>query len=78
MRPPILAVETYDLAGLAARSDDPHFPAACVSIHELLHNGGQARWLTAHMAAGARPDDLARLASAMFDSPEVPGRKVEQ
>ncbi|WP_440963523.1 glutamate-cysteine ligase family protein [Massilia sp. GER05] len=67
-----------DLARLAARSDDPDFPAACVLIDELLHNGGQARWLTAHMAAGARPADLARLASTMFDSPVVPGWKVER
>ncbi|MCS0614626.1 glutamate-cysteine ligase family protein [Massilia kyonggiensis] len=67
-----------DLARLAARSDDPDFPAACVLIHELLHNGGQARWLTAHMAAGAGTIDLARLASAMFDSPVAPGGNVEQ
>lgn len=67
-----------DLARLAARSDDPDFPAACVLIHELLHNGGQARWLTAHRAAGAGLDDLARLASAMFDRPAAPEWKVEQ
>ena len=67
-----------DLARLAARSDDPDFPAACILIDELLHNGGQARWLTAHMAAGAGPDDLARLASGVFDSRVVPGWKVEQ
>lgn len=67
-----------DLARLAARSDDPDFPTACVLIHELLHNGGQARWLTAHVAAGAGPDDLARVASAMFDSPVASGWKVEQ
>ena len=74
----IAHVVRNDLARLAARSDDPDFPAACVLIDELLHNGGQAGWLTAHMAAGARPNDLARLASAMFDSPVLPGWKVEQ
>lgn len=74
----IALVVRNDLARLAARSDDPDFPAACVLIDALLHNGGQARWLTAHRAAGAGPDDLARLASALFDSPVAPGWKVEQ
>jgi len=75
---PIEHVVRNDLARLAARSDDPDFPAACLLIHALLHNGGQARWLTAYKAAGAGLNDLARLASAMFDSPMAPGWKVQQ
>jgi carboxylate-amine ligase len=58
-----------DLARLAARSDDPDFPEACLLIEELLQHGGQARWLTAHMAAGAGMNDLARVASEIFDRP---------
>lgn len=62
-----------DLARLAANSDDPGFPDACRLIEELLRHGGQARWLTAHMAAGAGMNDLARAASEMFDRPLTPG-----
>lgn len=62
-----------DLARLAARSNDPEFPEACLLIDELLQGGGQARWLTAHMATGAGMTDLARLASEIFDRPVTPG-----
>ena len=58
-----------DLARLAARSDDPEFPEACLLIEALLRDGGQARWLTAHMAAGAGMNDIARVASEIFDRP---------
>lgn len=60
-----------DLARLVVRSSDPDFPDACVLIHELLHNGGQARWLTARTGAGAGPGDVARLAGDMFGRPPV-------
>jgi carboxylate-amine ligase len=69
----IADVVRRDLAHLAARSDDPGFPEACRLIEALLQNGGQARWLTAHMAAGAGMNDLARVASEMFDRPLTPG-----
>jgi carboxylate-amine ligase len=62
-----------DLARLAARSDDPDFPEACLLIEELLRAGGQARWLTTHMAAGAGMNDLARVASEIFDRPLTMG-----
>jgi carboxylate-amine ligase len=61
-----------DLARLAARSDDPDFPEACLLIEELLRDGGQARWLTSHMAAGAGVNDVARVASEIFDRPLKP------
>jgi len=67
---PVEQAVRADLARLAARSDDPDFPAACVLIDELLQGGGQARWLTAHMAAGAGMNDLARVAAEMFDAPQ--------
>ena len=38
-------------------------------IEQLMRDGGQARWLTAHMAAGAGMNDLARVASEMFERP---------
>jgi carboxylate-amine ligase len=69
----IAHVVRSDLARLAARSDDPDFPEACLLIEELLKDGGQARWLTAHMAAGAGMNDLARVASEIFDRPLTPG-----
>lgn len=69
----IVNVIRSDLARLAARSDDPGFPEACMLIEELLQHGGQARWLTAHMAAGAGMNDLARVASEIFDRPLTPG-----
>jgi len=62
-----------DLARLAARSDDPDFPEACKLIDELLRDGGQARWLTSHMAAGAGMNDLARVAAEIFDRPLTAG-----
>ena len=66
-----------DLARLTARSSDPDFPDACVLIHELLHNGGQARWLTAHAAAGAGPRGLARLTRALFERARPAGWNME-
>jgi glutamate---cysteine ligase / carboxylate-amine ligase len=41
-------------------------------IEELMCDGGQARWLTARMAAGAGMNDVARVASEMFAQP-APG-----
>jgi carboxylate-amine ligase len=58
-----------DLVRLAARSADPHFGRACRIIRQLMADGGQARWLTAHMAAGAGMNDVARVASEMFEHP---------
>jgi carboxylate-amine ligase len=69
---PIADVVRADLARLAARSDDPDFPEACRLVETLLQDGGQARWLTAHMAAGAGMNDLARVASEIFDRPLAP------
>ena len=50
-------------------------------IEELMCDGGQARWLTAQMAAGAGMNDLSRVASEMFErpvasAPEVRGMRV--
>jgi carboxylate-amine ligase len=67
-----------DLARLAARSDDPDFPEACKLIGELLRDGGQARWLTSHMAAGAGMNDLARVAAEIFDRPLTTGAGAGQ
>ena len=62
-------VVTRDLERLAARSDDPDFGQACRMIEQLMRDGGQARWLTARMAAGAGMNDLSRVASEMFAQP---------
>ncbi len=61
-----------DLERLAARSDDPGFPDACGLIEAMLGDGGQARWLTSHMATGAGMNDLARVASELFEHPLIP------
>jgi carboxylate-amine ligase len=63
----IVQVVTSDLKRLAAKSCDPDFPQACSVIHTLMVNGGQARWLRAHMAQGSGMNDLARVASEMFE-----------
>jgi len=74
---PVEQAVRADLARLAARSNDPGFPAACLLIHDLLQDGGQARWLTAHMAAGAGMNDLARVAAEMFDTPPKERNKAQ-
>ncbi|MDB5916817.1 MAG: hypothetical protein JWR40_1051 [Massilia sp.] len=66
---PVREVVSNDLARLAARSSDPDFGAACAMIEELMRDGGQARWLTAHMTAGAGMNDLSRVAGEMFAQP---------
>lgn len=66
---PIREVVSEDLARLAASSSDPGFPQACRIIEHLMNDGGQARWLTSHMAAGAGMNDVARVASEMFERP---------
>ncbi len=63
---PVGDVVRDDLERLAARSADPDFGQACRLIEALLQDGGQARWLTEHMAAGTSMNDLSRVASEMF------------
>lgn len=65
----VTEVVTTDLERLAAKSDDPDFSKACDMIHELLAQGGQARWLKAHIDAGSGMNDIARVASEMFEHP---------
>ncbi len=69
---PVAEVVSADLARLAARSTDPGFPNACRIIEHLMQDGGQARWLTTHMAAGAGMNDIARVASEMFELAHAP------
>lgn len=71
----IAEVVSADLARLAPVSDDPGFGAARAQIEQLLRDGGQARWLTAQLAAGYGMNDLARHASELFSqqSPRLPG-----
>jgi carboxylate-amine ligase len=64
---PLAQVVRADLARLAARSEDPDFPLACAMIERLLAEGGQAGWLRTQRAAGAGMNDLARVASEMFE-----------
>jgi carboxylate-amine ligase len=71
---PIREVVAGDLERLAARSADPDFGQACRRIERLMEDGGQARWLTARMAAGAGMNDLSRVASEMFERPVGEGR----
>jgi glutamate---cysteine ligase / carboxylate-amine ligase len=75
---PVKEVVLDDLQRLAARSTDPDFGAACGMIEQLMRDGGQARWLTAHMAAGAGMNDLSRVASEMFERalPEQAGARA--
>ncbi|MBC7686424.1 MAG: glutamate--cysteine ligase [Bdellovibrionales bacterium] len=64
---PVREVVLGDLARLAARSTDPGFGQARRMIETLLRDGGQARWLRAHMDAGSGMNDLSRVASEMFE-----------
>jgi carboxylate-amine ligase len=68
---PILDAVHADLARLRKRSRDPGFGKACAVIEQLMKDGGQARWLRAHLDAGGGMNDLARMASELFDSPDV-------
>lgn len=70
---PVRQVVLDDLARLSARSDDPGFGDACRMIEALMKHGGQARWLTAHIAAGSGMNDLSRVASEMFEHPMAQG-----
>jgi carboxylate-amine ligase len=36
-------------------------------IEHLMKDGGQAHWLRAHLASGGGMNDLARMASEMFE-----------
>jgi carboxylate-amine ligase len=65
---PILDAVGADLARLRKRSRDPGFGKACAVIEQLMKDGGQARWLRAHLEAGGGMNDLARMASELFDS----------
>ena len=69
-RLPVCQVVENDLQRLSAVSLDPGFGTACTVIRELMAKGGQARWLTAHMDAGSGVNDIARVASEMFDLPD--------
>jgi carboxylate-amine ligase len=68
---PIMDVVAADLARLRRRSRDPGFGKACAVIEQLMKDGGQARWLRAHLEAGGGMNDLARMASELFDSPDA-------
>jgi carboxylate-amine ligase len=68
-RRPIMEVVADDLERLGRNSADPDFGRACGVIRQLMEDGGQARWLTAHIDAGSGMNDLARVASEMFDQP---------
>lgn len=70
---PLADAVRADLARLARSSTDPDFAQACKLIEQLLARGGQARWLTAHLAAGSGMNDLARVASEMFEAPPGAG-----
>jgi carboxylate-amine ligase len=56
-----------DLERLKRRSQDPGFGKACEVIEHLMKDGGQARWLRAHLTSGGGMNDLARMASEMFE-----------
>ncbi len=64
---PIAEVIRADLARLALRSTDPGFAQACKVIEALMEEGGQAGWLRRHLAAGGGMNDLARIASELFE-----------
>jgi carboxylate-amine ligase len=61
-----------DLERLRRRSQDPGFGKACDVIEHLMRDGGQARWLRAHLDAGGGMNDLARMASEMFEEDAAP------
>lgn len=65
---PIAEALHADLARLRRRSTDPGFGKACSVIEQLMKDGGQAGWLRAHLESGGGMNDLARMASEMFES----------
>lgn len=64
---PIVEAVRADLARLRGRTRDPGFVTACGVIETLMRDGGQAGWLRAHLEAGGGMNDLARMASEMFE-----------
>ena len=64
---PVRTVVLDDLERLAKRTTDPGFDQACQMIEDLLRDGGQARWLRAHIDSGCGMNDLSRAASEMFE-----------
>ena len=75
---PVREVVLEDLERLGARSCDPGFGEARRMIEQLMRDGGQARWLTAQMAAGSGMNDLSRVASEMFEQPIARWPKNEE
>ncbi len=73
---PVREVVLEDLERLGARSTDPDFGQARAMIAALMEDGGQARWLTAQMDAGAGMNDLSRYAAEMFERPLGPGTRA--
>ncbi|KLU36716.1 hypothetical protein AB595_11290 [Massilia sp. WF1] len=65
---PIAEAVRSDLERLKRRSQDPGFGKACAVIEQLMKDGGQARWLRAHLEAGGGMNDLARMASELFEN----------
>ena len=64
---PLAEVIRADLARLAQRSQDPGFGQACTIIEELMRDGGQAGLLQRHLSLGGGMNDLARVASEIFE-----------
>jgi carboxylate-amine ligase len=67
---PVAEVIRTDLERLGRRSSDPGFAQARAVIEELMKEGGQAGLLKRHLAAGGGMNDLARMASEVFEAGE--------
>lgn len=64
---PIADVVRADLARLAGKTTDPGFGQAALVIEQLLADGGQAGLLRRHLGAGSGMNDIARVASELFE-----------
>jgi len=65
---PVAQVVMADLERLGRRSSDPGFGQARAVIEGLMRDGGQAGMLRRHLAAGGGMNDLARVASEIFEA----------
>jgi carboxylate-amine ligase len=65
---PVAQVIRADLERLARRSSDPGFAQARAVIEDLMKDGGQAGLLRRHLAGGGGMNDLARVASEIFEA----------
>jgi hypothetical protein len=74
----IFAVASFSICKEGGRLAQYQRTSGAISFEEPMRDGGQARRLTARMAACAGMNDLSRVASEMFERPVEMARGKRQ